>query len=630
MSSGIEGGRTLNKNTIIAIVVVVIIVGAAGAYFMLQPTIYPESSWVEEDMGNPEFMDPHVNYESFGSRIHFNVYETLFTYPWGTTDTSAVEPLLATDVTISADGLNYTFTLRQGVTFHDGTPFNASCVKYNFERVMAIFDGWGPAWMFAEPILGGQAVEDPVYEHGEGSAEHIAAYNAWLLEDAIIVMDTYEVRFRLAYAYTPFIAAITYQVGSIMSPTYVEAHGGVVIGEHNAWMDEHACGTGPYELDEWVFDQHIKLVRNDNYWRAAAAKAMFPNAGNLANVTIITNEDVTTRILNIQADEMDMTYWPTTHADQIWDDAIDRDADNGDGTVKSILDNVKLFCGQPSFNVMFLGMNMNPYINQSGNILLSPFTDINTRIAFSYALDYDALITSAVNGFGMQLQGPIPQGMFGHDYDLEMYEYDLEEAKDAWNLAMAAGLDDVWANLSYSLTLYFNSGNTVREQSCMLLKDGIEDMLALSGATQPGSPLTISVQGLEWSNYLYQVRNRQLPIFFLGWAPDYADPDNYVGPFVKSTGTFPLRVGLGDSDGWDAVEVDGWISDAAQEQDVAAHEALYFSIQEAIVDQVAYIWCYQSMTFQVYHGNTYGYYDAAENNPMNSGPYYYHLYKMAA
>ena len=269
---------------------------------------------------------------------------------------------------------------------------------------------------------------------------------------------------------------------------------------------------------------------------------------------------------------------------------------------------------------------MNPYINQSGVISQSPFTDINTRRAFSYAFDYDMYIENAVGGFGLKLQGPIPQGMFGHDYDLDMFDYDLEEAKDAWNLAMEAGLNDVWANLSYSLTIYFNSGNTVRETGCMLLKDGIEAMLELDDAIQPDEELTISVQGLEWANYLYQVRNSQLPIFFLGWAPDYADPDNYVGPFVKSTGTFPLRIGLADSEGWDATEVDGWISDAAQEQDDAAREAYYFDIQAAIMDHVAYIWQYQGMTFHVWHADAHGYYDTGTANPMHQ-IYFYHAYK---
>ena len=232
----------MQRNQLIAVVVVIVIVGAAGAFFLLQPQAPTDQSIVWETIGNPEFMDPHVNYETFGSWVHYNIYETLYTYPWNSADTSASEPLLAESLEISSDGLNYTFTLRQGVTFHDGTAFNASCVVYNIERMLAIFDGWGPAWMIAEPLLGGGAIEDAVYGEGEGSAEHIAAFNAWKADNdagtgALIVLDTYTVRVRLAYAYTPFLAALTYEVGAMMSPTYVEAHGGVVIGEHNTHMD---------------------------------------------------------------------------------------------------------------------------------------------------------------------------------------------------------------------------------------------------------------------------------------------------------------------------------------------------------------------------------------------------------
>jgi peptide/nickel transport system substrate-binding protein len=227
---------------------------------------------------------------------------------------------------------------------------------------------------------------------------------------------------------------------------------------------------------------------------------------------------------------------------------------------------------------MFLGFNMNPTYNKSGAIVQSPFTDINVRTAFSYAFDYDTFIDNVVNGFGAQLQGPIPQGMFGHDDDLFMFDYDLDEAQDAWNTAMADGLNDVWENASYELTIFYNSGNTAREAACLLMKDGLTALLAMDGTTQPDEELDITVQPLEWANYLYQVQHRQLPIFFLGWAPDYADPDNYVGPFVKSTGTYPMRIGLGISDGWDAEEVDGWISAAAQEQNENTRRDLYYDI----------------------------------------------------
>jgi len=71
----------------------------------------------------------------------------------------------------------------------------------------------------------------------------------------------------------------------------------------------------------------------------------------------------------------------------------------------------------------------------------------------------------------------------------------------------------------------------------------------------------------------------------------------------------------------------GWFADAAKEQDLAVREALYFDIQEAIMDHCAYIWQYQGMTFHVVHANVYGYYDCAPNNPMHQA-YFYHGYKI--
>ena len=584
----------------------------------------PEDYVVWETIGNPDYLDPHVNYESFGSWVMHNVYETLYTYEWDSDNAEPTVPLLAETLEISTDGRNYTFTLRQGITFHDGTPFNASCVKYNIERVLGVFDGLGPAWMIAEPILGGQIIEDAVYSYGEGSTEHVVAYTAWKAGNdagtgALIVLDDYVIRIRLVNAYAPFLAALTHTVGSMMSPTYVETHGGIVIGEHNSWMDAHMCGTGPYMLEGWAPNDRILLDRNDNYWRKTAAQTMNPNYGSIGTVSIKTNEEVNSRILNIQSGETDGCYWPTTHAYEVYNGVTE---DSGDGTIKSNNPNLKVWCGEPTFDVTFLGFNMNPTYSISGVQVESAFTIIETREAFSYAFDYQTFIDSGVNGFGIQQQGPIPQGMFGHDDSLFMYSYDLTKAQTAWNAAMASGLDAIWANASYEFTMYYNSGNTVRASAYLIIKNGITDLLAMPGTTQPSETLEITVQSLEWSNYLSMVRNRQLPIYFLEWTADYADSDNYIGPFVKSTGTYPNRIGLGISDGWNAAEVDGWIDDAVQTLNGATREGIYFDIQEAIVDQVAYIWCYQSTNFHVEHERMNGY----TFNPMHD-VYFYHRWK---
>ncbi|TFG33857.1 ABC transporter substrate-binding protein [Candidatus Thorarchaeota archaeon] len=621
----------MNRNQLIAVIVIVVVIGAAGAYLLLQPPavqLAEDQTIIYEVIGLPEYMDPHKNYESAGSWIHFNIYETLFTYPWDTADAEPTNPLLATGYTLSSDKLTYTFTLREGVKFHDGTDFNATAVQMNFWRMLGRGwdDGWGPVWMIAEPILGGSAVEDAVYEYGDGSPEHIAAWENWVENvSAVVVTGDYEVQVKLAYPFAPFIAALTYEVGAMISPTFFMAHGGMSPESDDVTLNEEACGTGPYILDEWVQDDKVVIELNEDYWREALAKVTHPYAGTITKVTFKLNTDINSRMLNLAAGETDACDWGATNAYDIWNNVTTR----GDGTLQSINPDIKVWTGSPTFDVMFLGFNMNPYLNVSNQLRQSPFTDYNLRMAISYAFDYDALIDNVMNGIATQLRGPIPAGMFGHDSDLFMFSKNMTAAVEHWNLAMTAGLDTVFANNSYELNIYYNEGNTAREAASLLIAQAMTNIIADPASTDPSSPLTVDAYSLEWASYLYQVRNKQLPFFFLGWAPDYADPDNYAAPFVKSTGTFPSRVGLKNSIGagdvvWDHVTVDGWIDDAAQETDAAARIALYADIQEAIVEHAAFLWCYQGVEFHVEGAWMNGY----VFNPMHD-PYFYHYYKVA-
>ncbi|MHA2025155.1 MAG: ABC transporter substrate-binding protein [Candidatus Thorarchaeota archaeon] len=579
-----------------------------------------------ETIGLPEYMDPHKNYESAGGWIHANIYETLFTYPWDTADTTPSVPLLAESVEISSDGLNYTFYLRQNVKFHDGTTFNATAVQMNFWRMLGRGwdDSWGPVWMVAEPLLRGQAIEDAVYEFGDGSPQHIGNWTDWKMNsDAIISLDEFTVRIRLEYAFTPFLSVLAYSVCSMISPTFFMARGGMSPVSSDLTLDDEACGTGPYELVQWIDDDRIELTIFDDYWRATDAVLTHPNAGTMTDVTIKLNMDANNRILNLQNGTSDAGYWPTTHVYDIWNNVTTI----GDGTLQSLHSDIKVWTGNPTYSVMFLGFNMNPYLNVSNELRLNPFTDYELRAAISYSFDYQALIDDVLNGLGIQLQGPIPQGMFAHDDDLFMFELDMVEAVTHWNLAMANGLDAIWANNSYELNIYMNEGSLNRNKAGLLVKQAIENIIAHPASTDPSSPLTINIIGLSWANYLFQVRNKQLPIFFLGWAPDYADPDNYVTPFVKSTGTFPKRVGLAGSFGegggvWDHETIDGWIDAAAAEIDPAIRISLYTQIQEAIVDHCAYLWCYQTVNFHVEHIEMFGY----VYNPMRQ-PYFFHYTK---
>ena len=619
----------MERNQILAITVIVVVVAGAGAafVFMSSPSHPPENVLIHETIGNPDHMDPHVNYETFGGWIAYNVYETLYTYPFGTGSTVPSTPLLAASAPlISADGLNYTIELRQGITFHDGTPFNASCVKWNIERAMKIFYLDGPAWMLAEPIKGGVAVEMAAFDYGPSSPEFEDAFNNWVANSSsIIVLDDYTIRFVLEDPYPPFIPALTYAVGSMHSPSFCIAHAtdpawatwegyGVDFGEIDGYMDSHMCGTGPYQLVEWVPDQFIHLVLYDDYWRfdtSDAAVAAPTYAGSIEEVYIRTNEDVNGRTLNLRAGSTDMCYWPTTNADDIWDPVEEESLDP----------NIYISTGGLSFSVTFFGFNMGTFNTTDGIVVDAPFSFKDFRVAASFAFDYDAFMSAAVNGIGIQAKGPVPQGMIGHNGTMFNYDHNLTAAVDAWNEAMKnPNFINTLNEMDNHLVLYYNSGNTVREQGSLLLADGLTEMYNEPEANHTGldGDMVFTTQALEWSNYLEHIRQRKMPIFFVGWAPDYADPDNYIFPFCYHYGTYAMRIGYNNTD------VNDWYEAAKVETDPEDRQQYFDWIQETVAEDTPYLWVYQIVEFRAWRTWMHG--DGLTYNPMHSY-YLFHLYK---
>ncbi|MFX1579240.1 MAG: ABC transporter substrate-binding protein [Promethearchaeota archaeon] len=598
----------MERNQLIAVVVIVIVVVGAGVafYFFSQPTRPPEDTLVWETIGNPDYLDPHVDYESYGSSISYNVYETLYTYPFGTAETEPSVPLLAAAAPVwNAAGTAVNITLREGITFQDGTPFNASCVKWNFERAMKIFYPDGPVWMFAEPIMGGTALEDIAFDQGPSSTEFQTAFDAWVAaEDWIDIFDETHFRLNLAEAYVPFISAITYEVGAMMSPTFAITHGttdnspvdmshyGVDYGEYDGYMAEHTCGTGPYMVQEWLPNQWVYLTYNENYWRADSSRTDLTSpvdirpesySGSIKNVYLKTNEDVTSRILDVRAGTADGVYLPYTNAG----DLLDLQVGGGGGTDRYT--DVHVSYGGTSYFVEHFGFNMETVYNFNGQDvnLTSAFADRNLRLAFSYAFNDSAFMLSAVFGFGVQAQGIIPRGMFGHVDDLPMYTTNLTKAGEYWNLAMANATTKANYEAFEShggLTLYYNSGNTRREQACLILKDSIQKMYGEPGVTQittdTAGELTVNVQGLEWSNYLDQGRQRAMGIFIIGWIPDYADPDNFVFPYAYARGTFAYRLGYNNT------EVNAWYLESRGELNTTRRAELFSDIEYAVYHDV--------------------------------------------
>ncbi|MDH4213783.1 MAG: ABC transporter substrate-binding protein [Candidatus Thorarchaeota archaeon] len=629
----------MERNQLIAIVVIIVVVAGAGVAFLLMtgPSRPLEDTFVFETIGNPQFMDPHADYENYGGFVFYNVYETLYSPPFGSesTQTADLRPNLAASAPVIADsGKNYTIALRQNVVFHDGTPFNASVVQWNIYRAAKMFYLDGPFWMIAECVVGGQAVEDAAFSGNATLFQE--TFDAWVESgEGIEVIDEFTVRFVLTDSFGYFMPILTYTASAMMSPTFVLAHAdegfttwdtfGVdylqdPISDPN-YMVTHTCGTGPYMLTEWIPDSYIHLELNTDYWRTFSAPTY---AGSIKHIYLRTNEDVTGRILNLRAGTSDAVLVPRTNAQDVYNNV----------TAASLYpETIYLSKAGYGYGLTFMGFNLAQVNTTAGTFYNSPFQNLAIRKCVSYAFDYNAFLAAAVQGFGFRADsGPIPLGLLGYNTTaFTDIQYNITRAVEMWNEAvldptflanMAGTLTSTGTAAPNTIQLFYNSGNTEREQGCLLIKDGLEDVLAHDDANMTAFPdgVTVTVQALEWSNYLAYTRYRQVMLFFVGWGPDYPDPDNFIFPFGYSRGTNGYRIRYNNTN------VDAWYMQA-KTANVTERTKLYSWILQAMADDYPYLWTYQQGELRVWRTWVHG--DGLKWNPLSGvySFYFYHMYK---
>ena len=598
------GKSGMNKKVVAILVVAILIVAAVGAVLLLggsKAQYDPDVFRYGTIGGNHESLDPAVDYETVGGEILQNVYETLVFF--NGTSPDDLKPMLAAALPwVSEDGLVYNFTLRQGVLFSDNkTEMTSADVKYSFDRGLLLNDPDGPFWMYGAVLIGseyydyspgrfgkdGKLFADPVTEWDKKEKKNVTHYfiNQTLLDNHIWAKDKYEVQFNLTETYAPFLLSLAFNAGSIVSKTYVEEHGGLTKAGYDH-MASNTFGTGPYVLEEYKVDSYYKLVANDNYWRGAAK---------IKTVMIEMMPDVNSRIMALKNGELDAAYVPR---DQI-------------GSVKDVV-SLKIVSGNPTFNIDFLGLNQN--INKTGldsamtNVPANFFADKNVRLAFAHAFNYQKYIDETFQGMAIQPNGAIPKGMFGYSADVPIYDFNITKAKQYLNATESDVAGKSWLEKGFNLEVFYNSGNTARETACMQIKAGME---ALS------PQIKVTVTPLEWSKYLDYRKGGQMPAMFLGWAPDYADPDNYLQPFYHPAGTYSRMVGFNDTALGDK------IIEASLELDEDLRAQMYKDIMVDMHEECIYVWTAQATNFFVGQEYIQGYYF----NPMFSNLYYYDLDK---
>ncbi len=455
------------------------------------------TTWVETTFGEPETLDPSLTYETGGGEILQNVLDNLIFFK----KDSPVEfvPMITTEIPsqenggISEDGLTYTFKIREGVKFHDGSDMTVEDVAFTFWRNILAGGTASPQWMLTEPIYGagvsdvsevvdavanGADLVDPgsildnmsdatPYDDRAALAEYDAALLQNVCEDlkARIVPDETAgtVSFKLAQPWAPFLATLAGGGwGGIQSKAWVSANGGWN-GDCASWtpfygwsseefnettLGRSVMGTGPFKFDHWTPGEEIVLTANENYWMSEPAWEGAPvGAPALKTVIIKLVEEFSTRLAMTQAGDADNILVGSTEDWPIVDELVGEEgtyeqwlsgepfaaADDSNPLVK--VTDIKVVNDRTDvgfqFNINTEGGNsfMGSGHLDGDGITATFFNDVHVRRAFNYCFDYDTYLADVLLGEGTRAPVLMLPGMLGYDENAPVYEYDIEKCK---------------------------------------------------------------------------------------------------------------------------------------------------------------------------------------------------------
>ena len=470
---------------------------------------------------DPVVLDGALVSDGESLRVIDQIYETLTTLKPGTTE---IEPGLAESWDVSDDGLEYTFHLRQGVTFQDGEPFNAEAVCFNFDRWYNFTGSFQnpSASYYWQTVFGGFAKTEP-----DSGAPEDSLYKSCEAVDENTAVIT------LTKPSSSVLGAISLSAFGIASPKALQEFGadeGTVDADGvfhptGSYGTEHPTGTGPLKFDSWVRNDKLTLVRNDDYWGDKAK---------LDSVIFRPIPDNAARLQALQTGEI-----------QGYDLVEPQDIETIESDGFQILD-------RPAFNVGYVGINQ----------AIPPMDKLEVRQAIAAGLNRQEVVDSFYAGRGDVATQFMPPSLAGYAEDVTQYEYDPAKAKQL--------LQDAGLTPPVKITFWYPS-----DVSRPYMPDPKRNFEAFKASLEE-SGFKVTAKTAPWSpDYLGAVDEGNAQVYLLGWTGDYGDADNFIGTFFQT----PQKAW-----GFDNPDIHNILDQAEQETDPATREQLYQEANRMIMD----------------------------------------------
>jgi len=525
-------------------------------------------------MYGPVDLDPQVAWDSASIDAIDQVCEGLFAYNLSDSE-MVIIPNLALSGTWNPTTTQFTCILRQGVSFHDGTSFNADAVIFTWDRM---------AW--ALNTTGTNTVEVTQV------AELYKFPNGTPIVKEVIKNGDHSVTFELNGPYIPFEALLCFSASYILSPLSTPA---------NAYIDTATgdiIGTGPFVYDNYEPRINVTFHAFDNYWkgRTQIDKLIF---------SIITDPNF--RNAALLAGDIDFLTDPL-------DSVLD---------VFNLTEGITLEQGPHSTVIQYLGMN-----NQQINVTV--------REAISYAIDYDFIIDVLREGNAVRMESPVPKGIRYAKCTFDVPVQNLSRARSVmqsmgygigWNVTPGSLDEGKWQNATFLTFNYtYTYGSSFRADMAWQLQENL-------------GKIGISIEDAEMTFYefisrLDEVGNfhrNMLQLYWFHYRPNYNDPSNFINPL------FTNRSDISNTAQYNgyaaAIEINRdpmVLNDNVQllmeagltELDPVAREAIYDRIQELLIEHDRpWAFGYVNKRHCAWVSNLHGY----QANPMGK-KYFYPCY----
>ncbi len=427
---------------------------------------------------------------------------------------------LAESFEFSDDGSKITFHLRPGLKFGNGDPIDANAVKFTYDRIF----GQGGVTAF---LIGMAAVDGP---------------------EAVRVVDDLTVEFDISTPNTLLLGNMAQFGHSILNPKVVQPFMTADDPWAHEWLQNNTAGTesGPYIIEEWDRGNQIVLAKNPNYWNADAVE----------NDRIILKiiPDASSRLAQLRAGAVDIAYSIPTKDIA----TLERDPN-----IK-----VERFTTRA---VAYIGMN-----NQ-----VPPFDNKLVRQAIAYAVPYDVILDNVINGFGIQLTSPIPNGTPFHTDEFFTYTQDFEKARE---LLAEAGFPN-----GFDTTFTIRNDNAEAKEAAVWVQSALREI-----------GINADIEEMTGAAFTEKMQKREHAFFYANqWISINNDPFYHMFWLLKSDCCDYAR--------YQNDRVWNLIDEFTLSTDQAAREAAAMEIQQTVLDEAPWVFLFQPDHIVAMRSNVEGY-----------------------